>query len=69
MSQEKFKLKVLMEDGEIHIHGNRAALKNLADACAALCELSDEEAKTAANHFHYADYMNSAAEGSIALMV
>lgn len=69
MSQEEFKLKVLFENGEVHIHGNRAALKDLAEACAALSELSDEEAKTAANHFLYADYMNSVEEGSVPLMV
>jgi len=31
--------------------------------------MSDEDAKTAANHFIYADYMNSADDGSIPMMV
>ena len=69
MAEESFRLKVILENDEVHIHGSRAALKDLADTCAALSALSDEEAKTAANHVIYADYMNSADDGSIPMMV
>jgi hypothetical protein len=70
MSQEHYKLKVLKsESGEIEIIGNRAALKDLADVCRGLSELSDEEAGTAANHYHIADYLNNAEEGSIELII
>jgi hypothetical protein len=69
MSEEPFKLKVLLQDGEVHIHGNRVGLRDLAKVCAALSALSDEDARTGANHFIYADYMNSADEGSIPMMV
>jgi len=69
MADGTFRLKVLLEKGEVHIHGNRAGLRDLANACAALSALSDEEAKTAANHVIYADYMNSADDGSIPMMV
>jgi len=67
MSGESPKLKIIISNGEIEIIGNRAGLKDLADTCAGLAELSDEEAKTAANHYHFADYMNTAEAGSIPL--
>jgi hypothetical protein len=69
MTEEAFRLKVTLHEGEVHIHGNRAGLRDLANTCAALVALSDEEAKTAANHVVYADYMNSADDESIPLMV
>ena len=70
VSQEPYKLKVIkLESGEIEIIGNRAGLKDLADVCRGLSELSDEEAGTAANHYHLADYMNNAEEGSLELII
>lgn len=57
--RRSFRLKVSMQNGEIHIHGNRAGLRDLASVCEALSNLSDEAAKTAANHV-ISDYMNSA---------
>jgi hypothetical protein len=53
---EEYKLKVIpLESGEVEIVGNRAGLEGLAEICAGLAELSDEEAKTPANHYHIAD--------------
>ena len=70
MSQESYKLKVVpLESGEIQIIGNRAGLRDLADVCRGLSELSDEEAQTAANHYHVADYMSNAEEGSLELII
>ena len=70
MSQEPYKLKITeLESGEIEIVGNRAALKDLADVCLGLSELSDEEVRTAANHYHVADYLNNAEEGSLGLTI
>ena len=69
MSQSAPKLKITLNEGEVEIIGNRAGLKDLAETCAALSELSDEAAKTAANHYHYADYMNTAEDGSVPLTV
>ena len=70
MADETFRLKVLIEKGEVHIHGNRVGLRDLvANVCAALSGLSDEDAETGANHVIYADYMNSADDGSIPMMV
>lgn len=70
MSHEPYKLKVIQsESGEIEIIGNRAGLKDLADVCRGLSELSDEEVRTAANHYHVADYLNNAEEGSLGLTI
>jgi hypothetical protein len=70
LSQENYKLKVVhLESGELEIMGNRAGLKDLADVCQSLSNLTDEEAKTPANHYHIADYMNNAEEGSLELII
>lgn len=70
MSREEYKLKVVrLASGEIEIIGNRAGLLDLAEVCEKLSRLTDEEAATAANHYHIADYMNNAEEGSLELIV
>ena len=64
------KLMVSYEDGEIEIMGNRAGLKFLGEVCLGLSELSDEEAKTAANHYHFEEGLDCApGEGSIPMLV
>lgn len=37
MTEEAFRLKVTFQKGEVHIHGNRVGLKDLANTCAAQC--------------------------------
>jgi hypothetical protein len=70
LSQDQYKLKVVQtESGEIEIIGNRAGLKDLAEVCQSLSNLSDEQAKTPANHYHIADYMSNAEEGSLQLII
>ena len=70
MTQDEYKLKVVrLESGELEIQGNRAGLKDLAEVCKGLSELTDEQAKTPANHYHIADYMNNAEEGSLELII
>jgi hypothetical protein len=70
LNREQYKLKVMrLESGEIEIVANRAGLKDFAEVCARLSELSDEEMKTAANHYHIADYMRNAEEGSLELII
>ena len=67
---EEYKLKVIrLESGEVEIVGNRAGLKGLAEMCVGLAGLSDKEAKTPANHYHIADYMNNAEEDSMELII
>lgn len=69
-NREEYKLTVIrLESGEIEIVANRGGLKVLAEVCARLSELSDEELKTAANHYHIADYMGNAEEGSLELII
>jgi hypothetical protein len=70
MKRNEYKLKVVRtETGEVEILANRAALEDLAGVCKGLANLSDEEAATAANHYHIADYMNNAEEGSLSLII
>ena len=70
LNQEVYRLKVIrLESGEIEIIGNRTGLKDLADVIHRLSELSDEEAQTGANHYHIADYMNNAEEGSLEMII
>ena len=69
-NQERYKLTVVQsERGEIEIIANRAGLKDLAEVCVQLSELSDEQARTPANHYHIADFMNNAEEGSLQLII
>ena len=54
------------EDG-IEIVANREGLQDVAEVCSALSRLSTEEGRTAANHYHFADHVNSAQDGSLLL--
>jgi hypothetical protein len=70
LSEGEYKLKVVrLDGGAVEVVGNRAGLQELAHVCRGLSELSDEEAKTAANHYHFADFMNNAEEGSLELII
>jgi hypothetical protein len=70
LTQDHYKLKVVrLESGEVEIQANRAGLKDLAEVCQGLSELTDEQAKTPANHYHIADYMSNAEEGSLELII
>ncbi len=63
------KLKVEYKDGEVEIWGNRAGLTWLGDLCLGLSELSEEQAKTAANHYHIDEHMSDAEPGSVPLLI
>jgi hypothetical protein len=63
------KLKVLPYQDGFEFVGNREGLRGLAEVCLALSRLSHEDAQTASNHYHFADYMNSAEEGSVPLVI
>ena len=50
-ASDDWKLKICEDEpGVIEIVGNREGLRFLAKVCVSLSDLSDEEAKTAANH-------------------
>lgn len=70
MDQEAYKLKVVrLNNGELEIIGNRSGLRDLAEVCQGLSSLSDDDAKTPANHYHISDYMNNAEQGSLELLI
>jgi hypothetical protein len=67
---EEFKLMVTRTPkGEIEIVGNRAGLLGLAEMCEGLAGLTDDEARTAANHWHVDEAMNNAEPGSMPLKI
>ena len=67
LGQETYRLKVVrLDTGELEVIGNRAGLKDLAGVCQALSELSDDQAKTPANHYHI---VNNAEDGSLELII
>jgi hypothetical protein len=63
------KLKVYKYQDGIEIAGNRIGLRQLAEICLALSNLAETEVGTPANHYHVADYMNNAEDGSIPLVI
>jgi hypothetical protein len=70
VTEDDYRLRVIrLESGEIEIQANRAGLRDLAEVCKRLSELTDEQATTSANHYHIADYMNNAEEGSLELII
>ena len=69
-TESQYKLTVIrLETGELELVGNQAGLKDLADVCLGLSQLSDDDASTAANHYHIADFLNNAEEGSLELII
>ena len=65
------KLKAYPYQDGFEIAGNRDGLRELARVCLALAELpeDDEQAKRSGNHYHFAEYMNNADEGSVPFVV
>ena len=63
------RLKISRYQDGFEIVGNRQGLRDLAEICLALSRLSNEDAQTAASHYHFADYMNSAEPGSVPLII
>ena len=56
-ASDDWKLKICEDEpGVIEIVGNREGLRFLAKVCVSLSDLSDEEAKTVANHHHFPEY-------------
>lgn len=63
--ENEWKLKILEnKSGEVEIVGNQQGLRFLANVCKNLSDLSDKEAKTAANHYHFAEFFGNLEEGS-----
>jgi hypothetical protein len=70
LTEDNYRLKVVrLDSGHIEIQANRGGLRGLAEACLGLSELTDAQATTPANHYHIADYMSNAEEGSLELTI
>ena len=63
------KLRISRREDGFEVVGNREGLRDLAEVCLALSRLSMGEAQTAANHYHFADYVNNAETGSVPLII
>lgn len=65
------KLKVEQVDGVLEIIANREGLRGLADVCLQLAALpeDDGEARKLGNHYHYSEFMNNAAKGSLDMAI
>jgi hypothetical protein len=61
---------VLKKDGtEVEIEGNREGLSALASICSGLAELTPDELRTPANHYHLDEHFWGTEAGSIPLIV
>ena len=70
LTEDNYRLKIVrLDSGEIEIRANRGGLRGLAEVCLGLSALTDAQAKTPANHYHIADYMSNAEEGSLELTI
>jgi hypothetical protein len=63
----KYKISTYKDGFEIA--ADREALLWLSEICQYLCKLSDEEAETAANHYHLDEYLRNAEPGSIPVVL
>jgi hypothetical protein len=63
------KIKITIEKGEIIIEADGEGLDYLSHICTKLRNLSDDEAKTPANHYHISADMNNAEAGSIPAII
>lgn len=62
-------LRVSLRGDEVVVAGDREALAYLADVCLNLSKMTAEDVQTGNNHYHIADYMNNAEEGSIPTII
>lgn len=65
------KLKPYPYQDGFEIVGNRPGLRELARVCLALADLPEdnEEAKRLGNHYHFADYLDTADAGSTPFII
>ena len=65
------KVKAYPHDDGFEIAANRQGLREIAEVCLALADLpeDDEAAKLLGNHYHFADYLNNAEEGSTPFII
>jgi hypothetical protein len=65
------KIRALATKDGFEIIGNREGLLGLADICQRLAGLPDnpDQSQRLGNHYHYAPWMNNAADDSIAFTI
>ena len=63
------RLEITLKEGGIEINGNRKGLNALAAICSGLAELTAEDLRTPANHYHLNEDFWGTEPGSIPLTV
>ena len=65
------KIRILLDADGVKVIGNRRGLTGLAEICQQLAQLPEdvEESRRLGNHYHYAEWMNNAEPGSVALEI
>jgi hypothetical protein len=65
----KHSIKISLYEGEEVIEANRDGMRRISEICAKLASLSDSEAQTPANHFHFVEGMKNVETGSLPLVI
>jgi len=63
------KYKIYKHEDGFEIAADREALIWFSEICQKLSKLNDADAKTAANHYHFDEYLGNAEPGSIPLVI
>jgi hypothetical protein len=63
------KYKIYKYEDGFEIAADREALIWISDICRQLSQLDEQEAKTAANHYHLDEFLGRAEPGSIPLVI
>jgi len=65
----KHSIKVSFQEGEVVIEADRDGLRRISEISAKLASLSDSEARTPANHFHFMEDMKNVEPDSLPLVI
>jgi hypothetical protein len=65
----KHSIKVSLHEGDVVIETNRDGLRRISEISAKLASLSDSEARTPANHFHFIEGMKNVETGSLPMVI
>ena len=57
------------QENEVVIAGDRDDLRYQEEICLNLSQITDEDVRTGNNHYHIADYLGNAEEGSVPLII
>ena len=65
----KHSIKVSFQEGEVVIEADRDGLRRISEISEKLASLTDSEARTPANHFHFMEGMKNVEPDSLPLVI